>query len=118
MTTITLNPTKNSLWNETIQLLTDVYNSLKLSRDKNRKMEIRRVSLSISSNIFNGLNRSNRKDFLLYLANANGSCTELQLLVHRAVAEKSIDKIAAVRILRKLQELSEQLYEMALVRSA
>ncbi len=115
MTSIAINQTKKSLWNETIQLVVDVYNSVKITRSRSSKAELRRVSLNISSSVFNGLNQPYGKEYLNYLAKANGCCTELELLIHQAVSSSSIDKISAVRILRKLKEVSSQLFRLAVI---
>lgn len=74
------------VWQSSIELCTEVYQITKnelFNKDFGLKDEIRRSSVSISSNIAEGSERESVKSFLYFLYIARGSCAELktQLLI-------------------------------------
>lgn len=74
------------VWQSSIELCTEVYQITKnelFNKDFGLKDQIRRSSVSISSNIAEGSERESVKSFLYFLYIARGSCAELktQLLI-------------------------------------
>ena len=74
------------VWQSSIELCTEVYQITKnelFNKDFGLKDQIRRSSVSISSNIAEGSERESVKSFLYFLYIAIGSCAELktQLLI-------------------------------------
>lgn len=74
------------VWQSSIELCTEVYQITKnelFNKDFGLKDQIRRSSVSISSNIAEGSERESVKSFLHFLYIARGSCAELktQLLI-------------------------------------
>jgi len=68
-------------WKEAVELAIEMYqitNSDKFKYDFTLKDQIRRSSLSISSNIAEGFERETQKEFIRFLFFAKGSCGELR----------------------------------------
>lgn len=70
------------VWQQSIDLATEIYSLCKsnsrLSRDYSLCDQIQRASVSISSNIAEGYERSHSKEFIRFLYIAKGSCGELR----------------------------------------
>ncbi|MDP8314573.1 MAG: four helix bundle protein [Candidatus Celaenobacter antarcticus] len=68
-------------WKEAVELAIEMYqitNSDKFKYDFTLKDQMRRSSLSISSNIAEGFERETQKEFIRFLFFAKGSCGELR----------------------------------------
>ena len=65
------------VWKRSCQLSADVYTTLKELRDFDFKDQITRSSLSVPSNIEEGMVKPSTKDKTRYLHIANGSCAEM-----------------------------------------
>jgi four helix bundle protein len=61
-------------------------------RDFGFRDQIRRASVSITSNIAEGFERGGDKEFLQFLSNAKGSCGEVRSQLYIALDERYIDK--------------------------
>jgi four helix bundle protein len=69
------------IWKEAKDLAVRIYKITKedkLKRDFGLSEQIRRATLSISSNITEGFDRSSRKEFIKYLYIAKGSVSEVR----------------------------------------
>lgn len=67
------------IWTQSIQFAEDIYhltNKGSFSKDYNLKDQIRRSSISISSNIAEGFERNGNKEFIRFLVIAKGSAGE------------------------------------------
>jgi four helix bundle protein len=62
------------------------------SRDFAMKDQMRRASLSIPSNIAEGFERGGRKEFILFLGHAKGSCGELRSQLYHALDQAYLDE--------------------------
>jgi len=78
----------------------------RFSKDFALYNQIRRASVSILSNIAEGFERSGNKEFLQFLAIANGSCGEVRAQLYVALDQNYIDKLEFERISNKLLETS------------
>ncbi len=68
-------------WKEAVELAVEMYqitNSDKFKYDFALKDQMRRSSLSISSNIAEGFERKTKKEFIRFLYFSKGSCGELR----------------------------------------
>lgn len=75
-------------WQKARELVARIYQvSLAgdFSRDFAMRDQMRRASLSIPSNIAEGFERGGRKEFILFLGHAKGSCGELRSQLYRAL---------------------------------
>jgi len=71
-------------WQKAMDLVTEIYEvSHKFPREEIFALtsQLRRVAVSIPSNIAEGQGRSSRKEFLYYLGNAKGSLSEVETQV-------------------------------------
>lgn len=66
------------VWKRSARLSADIYRALKDLKDFGFRDQITRSGLSIPSNIAEGLERKSKKEFLVFLKYALGSCGELR----------------------------------------
>jgi four helix bundle protein len=74
-------------WQKARQLVADVYqmtNGQSFSRDYSLKDQVRRSAVSVMSNIAEGFDRGNPREFHQFLVIAKGSCAELRSQVYIA----------------------------------
>ncbi len=72
------------VWKRSVQLSTSVYKEFSDCRDFGFKDQITRSSLSIPSNIAEGMERVSDRDKARFLSIAKGSCAELRTQVYIA----------------------------------
>ena len=80
-----------------------------LAKDYGIRNQIRRASLSISSNIDEGQGRYSSKEFRNYLSIANGSVYEVISLIHFAGRLRLIEKDVASMIILNCTEISKMI---------
>lgn len=76
------------VWQKAIELTSEIYKVTSegtFSRDYVMMNQIRRASISIPSNISEGIERDGNKELLNFLYIAKGSCGELRCQLHIAV---------------------------------
>ncbi|MEP4077380.1 four helix bundle protein [Haloferula sp.] len=81
------------VWKRGCQLAVDVHVALADSKDFALRGQMERSSLSIPSNIAEGAERENTKEFINFLRYSKGSCGELRTQLY--VAEKVRQKLGA-----------------------
>lgn len=81
------------VWKRGCQLAVDVHVALADSNDFALRGQMERSSLSIPSNIAEGAERENTKEFINFLRYSKGSCGELRTQLY--VAEKVRQRIGA-----------------------
>lgn len=71
------------VWQKSVDLSVSIYKSLKSCKDYGLKDQVCRASVSIASNIAEGMERHSKKETVHYLHIAKGSCAEVrtQLLI-------------------------------------
>lgn len=77
------------VWKLSMNLCNDIYrltNQEKFSKDFSLKDQIRRSAISVPSNIAEGFERDNKKQFLYFLLIAKGSCGELRTQLQIALS--------------------------------
>jgi four helix bundle protein len=79
------------------------------AKDHGIKNQIRRASLSVSSNIAEGQGKYSNKEFRNYLAIANGSVYEVISLIHFAEKLKLVSQVEAMTIISKCSEVSKMI---------
>ncbi len=70
------------VWKRACQLSVDVYKALSELRDYSFKDQITRSSLSVPSNIAEGMVKPTVRDKIKYLHIANGSCAEMRTQIY------------------------------------
>ncbi len=72
------------IWQEARQLVKDVYNFTKSSKDYDFNSQIRRAAISVMNNIAEGYERDGNKEFMRFLRISKGSCGEVRSMVYLA----------------------------------
>jgi four helix bundle protein len=97
------------VWQEGVQLSTEVYNHLKNCTDFGFRDQIRRASVSIPSNIAEGYDRQTNKEYIQFLFIAKGSCAEVRTQLYVAINVGIIPKESAEPLLEKTRKISAML---------
>jgi four helix bundle protein len=83
------------IWKEAISLARNIYDVTStgaLSKDFGLRDQLRRSIISISSNIAEGFERNNNREFIRYLIIAKASSAEARNQIHLAVIFNYIDQ--------------------------
>ena len=100
------------VWQKATQIAIEIYKiseTDKLKNDFGTKDQIRRAAFSISSNIAEGFEYNNNKEFVRFLKYAKGSAGELRSQLYILSQMNIIDKDFYRRMLDELISLSSQL---------
>jgi four helix bundle protein len=93
-------------WKKARELTKEIYlltNNGDFSKDYALKDQVRRCSVSISSNIAEGFERQSDKEFARFLYIAKGSCGELRSQIYIALDVNYINKEQAQEIQNKAE---------------
>ena len=98
------------VWKRSCNLMVEIYQLFKNSREFAFRDQIIRSSLSISSNIAEGCERNSNPDFIRFLHIAKGSSAELksQILISERIGIVSKDE--SMRITKELSEISSMIH--------
>ena len=103
------------VWKRSVELATQIY-SLTDHYPKEEKYglasQIRRCSVSISSNIAEGAGRGSDKEFKLFLNYALGSCFELETQLLISINLGLIAKEIQKDVLNELTEMQKMIYSL------
>lgn len=97
------------VWKRSCQLSADVYTTLKDLRDFGFKDQITRSSLSVPSNIAEGMVKPTDKDKMKYLHIANGSCVEMRTQVYIGMKIAYIPNDTGRKWVQETKEISSML---------
>jgi len=98
-----------NIWRVSIEITKEVYQLTKkdvFHKDFGLQSQIRRASVSISSNIVEGFEKNNNNGFVRYLRIAKGSIGELRNQLYISLAINYIDKKDFSEIDRRLELLA------------
>lgn len=100
------------IWQEAIQISIELYQSFKDCKDFSFKDQILRASVSVPSNIAEGFERNNDKEFRNFLRYSKGSAGEIrtQLVLAKAVGLIEANKADDLR--KRLVALSKQIQSL------
>ncbi|RLB76808.1 MAG: four helix bundle protein [Deltaproteobacteria bacterium] len=110
-----MNFEKLEVWKRSCQLSVEVYSAMRSLKDFGFKDQITRSSLSVPSNIAEGMVKPTVKDKIRYLHIANGSCVELRTQVYIGMKIEYISDDVGSCWVQETKELSSML--MGLVKS-
>jgi four helix bundle protein len=99
-------------WKKARELTKEIYsltNNGDFSKDYSLKDQVRRCSVSVSSNIAEGFERQSDKEFARFLSIAKGSCGELRSQIYIALDVNYINKEQAQDIQNKAEEISKMI---------
>ncbi len=98
-----------TVWQKSFELVTDVYKlaeQLPKNEEFGLKAQIRRCAVSLPSNIAEGQQRNNSKEYRHFLGIAKGSSAELETQILLAA---ELYNVEAVQLLQKLEEIQKML---------
>jgi four helix bundle protein len=94
------------VWKRSARLSADIYRALKDLKDFGFRDQITRSGLSIPSNIAEGFERKSKKEFLVYLKYALGSCGELRTQTYIGMEIGYISNITGKKWIQETKEIS------------
>jgi four helix bundle protein len=95
------------VWKKSIQLVKDVYETVKSYPNEERYalvQQTKRAVISIPSNIAEGIGRNYKKDTIQCLHIARGSLYELETLMCIAMTLKFLDELIQQKMIIQIQE--------------
>lgn len=100
---------KLDVWKRSCRLSVEVYKAFSSCKDFGFKDQITRSSLSIASNIAEGMEKSSNKDKYRFLDISKGSTAELITQIYIAIEIKYIDKDIGFSWIKELNEIISML---------
>ncbi|GAB3316767.1 four helix bundle protein [Larkinella ripae] len=100
------------VWREGLDLAISLYKILIACQDFGLRDQIRRSSVSISSNIAEGFERHSNKEFIRFLRIAKGSTGELRTQIHLLIAVGRVSDTTGEQLLEKTRFLSAMLQNL------
>jgi four helix bundle protein len=101
------------VWKKSCRLAVQVYESLRETRDFGLKDQMTRSSVSIASNIAEGVERGSRADCSRFIHIAKGSAAELRTQLYIAQRAGVLEGQVADGLVRECQEISAMLQSFA-----
>ncbi|MEM9078271.1 MAG: four helix bundle protein [Bacteroidota bacterium] len=100
-------------WNKARELNKEIYiltSESRFSKDFALREQIRRASISISSNIAEGFGRKTDKEFIYFLSIAKASCYEVKSQLYLAMDVNYIDKAVFKKVYNLCDEISKTVF--------
>jgi four helix bundle protein len=104
-----MNFEKLEVWKRSCHLSSEVYTKLRDLRDFGFKDQITRSSLSVPSNIAEGMVKPTIKDKTRYLHIANGSCAEMRTQVYIGIKIKYIPQNIGIEWIDETKQISSMI---------
>ena len=100
---------KLEVWKRSCRLSVEIYNYFKESKDYGFKDQITRSSLSIGSNIAEGMEKESNREKIRFIEIAKGSCAELMTQIYIGIEIKYIEKESGFKRVKELNEILKML---------
>lgn len=97
------------VWKRSCRLSVEIYKYFASCKDYGFKDQITRSSLSIGSNIAEGLEKESNKDKTRYINIAQGSCAELITQMYIGIEIEYIEKTTGISWVKELNEILKML---------
>jgi len=94
------------VWKRSARLSADIYRALKDLKDFGFRDQITRSGLSIPSNIAEGFERKSKKEFLVFLKYALGSCGELRTQIYIGMDIDYVSQMTGKKWIQETKEIS------------
>jgi len=98
------------VWKRSCRLSVEVYKAFSESRDFGFKDQITRSSLSIASNIAEGLEKDSTREKVRFIEIARGSTAELITQIYIGIEIDYIEKRVGLQWVKELNEISKMLH--------
>ncbi|PLX84438.1 MAG: four helix bundle protein [Desulfuromonas sp.] len=100
---------KLEVWKRACRISVEIYQTLRELKDFGFKDQITRSSLSVASNISEGMVRPTANDKIRFLHIANGSCAELRTQAYIGITIGYIPEDVGRKWVRETKEISAML---------
>jgi len=97
------------VWKKASRLCVDIYKYFKECKDYGFKDQITRSSLSIPSNIAEGMEKNYKREKIRFFEISKGSIAELITQIYIGIEIEYIDKQIGLRWINELDEISKML---------
>ena len=97
------------IWKRSSKVCSDVYIYFKEFKDYGFKDQLTRASLSVASNIAEGVEKSSDKDTIRFLDIARGSIAEVQTQIYIGIKIEYIDKETGMEWINEYEEISKMI---------
>ena len=97
------------IWKRSSKICSDIYIYFSDFKDYGFKDQITRASLSIASNIAEGIEKNSDKDTIRFLDIARGSVAEVQTQIYIGMNIKYIDKTTGMNWINEYEEISKMI---------
>jgi len=97
------------IWKRSSKICSDIYIYFKDCRDYGFKDQLTRASLSVASNIAEGVEKSSDKDTIRFLDIARGSIAEVQTQIYIGIKIEYIDKQIGIEWINEYEEISKMI---------
>jgi len=94
------------VWKRSARLSADIYRELKDLKDYGFRDQITRSGLSIPSNVAEGFERKSKKEFLVFLKYALGSCGEVRTQIYIGIEIGYISDITGRKWIQETKDIS------------
>lgn len=101
-----------TIWQESMAISIDLYKEFSTCRDFAFRDQILRASISVPSNISEGFERSNNKDFFNFLRYSKGSAGEIRTQLILAKSIGLIDENKADSLILRIIFISKQIQSL------
>jgi len=104
------------VWQESMDLVEEIYTTLKDCKDFSFRDQIQRAVVSVPSNISEGFDRQTNKEFIQFLFIAKGSLAEVRTQLHLAKRLNYIDHQKTDLLVENTRKISAMLYKLIQIR--
>ena len=96
---------KLDVWKRSCRLSVDIYKQFANSKDFGFKDQITRSSLSIASNIAEGMEKESNKEKMRFIDIAKGSAAELITQIYIGIEIGYIEKVTGLKLIKECDEI-------------
>ena len=104
------------IWQEGMNLCDEIYTALKHCKDFGLRDQMQRASVSIPSNIAEGLELSTNKGFMRHLYIAKGSTGELRTQVYIAQRQGYLDENKGDELVQRCKKIGGMIHNFIMAR--
>ena len=101
------------VWKRSCRLCVDIYKFFHNCKDHGFKDQVTRASLSIPSNIAEGMEKDYPKEKSRFLQIAKGSAAELITQIYIGIEIEYIERVTGMNWIRELNELSKMIVALS-----
>lgn len=100
------------VWKDSCRLAVEIHKKFRESRDYAMRDQILRSSVSVPSNIAEGMERGSTKDTIRFLHISKGSCAEVRTQIYLSSKMEIISAEDSTPLLQQCRKISGQLHNL------